>query len=305
MKKFLVVLIKIIISVLAIANMVWFLVFNYQNPKEIFKIKKTITEDTEVYINTSGLHLEVPSNSLKYNGVGKFDPLKGVYVVDDKGVLVDVDEITYTISSKIENNIREKLIEYEAKVGDEVFYAKRDLSLGVDYTGPSIFIEDSLPYCKEGEIRSYANILKESGLLEVLDGFGNNIINNIEVDLKRYDRGEELATITISVTNEYQDSTSVDYQIPMNESGVVLLLVNDKAVVNNGSTFRVKDYVDQCYYETKENSLLDNVFYDGSVDTSDAGRYHITVYTKNSEGTTSVGRELEVIVLEKETDEVS
>ena len=252
-------------------------------------------------VNSSTLQLVIPSNSLRYNGTGDFDPLKGIYVVDDKGTVIDSVDITYTIKPKIENNIREKLIEYEAKVGDETLYGKRDLSLGVDYTGPSIFVKKSLPYCKEGEISEYHNKLQDDSLLEVLDGFNNSILEDIAVDIKRYDKGEELATITLSVTNKYNDTTKVDYQIPMNESGIVLLLLNDKALLGYGSSFNVKDYIDQCYFETEVNSLLGNVHYDGYVDTYEAGEYHITIYTSH-DGENSIGRKLTVIVKEKETE---
>lgn len=306
MKRFIWNLFKGLILIVSIVNLVWFLGFDYQNPHDIFGVQYEVVEETE--IDTSGLSLVVPMNSLKYNGNGVFDPLKDVYVVDEKGVLVDSAEISYSIHSPLKDNLREKIIEYEADVNGETLYGKRNLSLGIEYSGPSIFVKQMLPYCKEGEINTYLDKLKNDDYLEVLDGFGKSILDDITVALKRYDRGEELATVTISVTNVYQDSISVDYQIPMNSSGIVLLLLNNKAVVRNGSSFNVKTYVDQCYYETEVDgettvtSLLGNVYYEGSVDTSTTGKYNITVFTRNAEGVVSIGRKLEVMVLEKDVE---
>jgi hypothetical protein len=85
----------------------------------------------------------------------------------------------------------------------------------------------------------------------------------------------------------------------MNESGIVLTLVNDKAVLTYGSSFKVSDYVDLCYFEDESNSLMGNLTYDGSVNTSEPGKYNIKVYTSH-DGERSIGRELSVSVLEQE-----
>ena len=303
MKKIVWLIIKILISIIAIGNLVWFLVFDYKNP--FIPVKNNDKENllTESNEDKEGYYLKIPLNSLKYNGIGEFDPLKDVYVVDEKGVRIDSAEITYTIKPRIENNLREKLIEYEAVVFNETLYGKRDLSLGVDYTGPSIFVKRALPYCKEGGLVIYTEILKKGDYLEVLDGFKNDIKDDIEVTLKNYNKEEELAIITISVTNIYQDSYSIDYQIPMNDTGIVLILDNDKVIVDYGSTFDIKKYIDQCYFETESNSLLDKVLYKGEVNTNKAGKYNIVVFVQTEGGISSIERPLEVIVTDIEETE--
>lgn len=301
---------KTIIIVLSLLNIVWFLVFNYRPVTEILNSRNMPEESgSSSAPSASGMSLTVPLNSLKYNGIGEFDPLKDVYVVDDKGVLVDSAEISYSISTKTQDNIREKTIEYEAAVGDETFYGKRNLSLGIDYSGPSISVEGDLPFCRTGDASSYAGKAADAGVLTAQDGFGNDISGNLSSELKRFDRSQEFATITFSATNEFGDIISTDYQVPMNDTGLVLTLLNDRAVMKYGETFRVKDFVDQCYLETESDGktvkedLLGSISYEGSVDTYSPGTYNITVYAKDYEGNRSIGRGLEVIVLEQEVSD--
>lgn len=293
-------ILKAVIIAVSFLNIAWFLLFDYAPLKEISK-GALFQEEAASKDASSGASfvLSVPPGSMKYNGSGAFDPLKGVHVVDASGHLAGDMDITYTVTSSQSGNMRDKTIVYEAVSSDGVLRAERSLSLGLDYLGPSVSVTGDLPFCREGGISSYAEKLIASGSVQVLDGFNNDITDTLDVSLKRYDKSDESAAVTISAVNVFGDRTQAVYQVPMNDTGLVLTLLNTRAVVLSGSSFNVKDYVDRCFMEDEDGTVTDltgNVKYDGSVDTHTEGSYDISVYTTSSDGLVSVKRPLEVIV---------
>lgn len=316
MRRAIINIIKILVSLAALLNLAALFVFDYQIPAQWhlserlhmpflarFETVQTefIIQESESELQQSGIRIEVPAGSIIYNGTGELDLMNNVYVVNADGTSAGDIPVKTEISAG--NGRREKVVTYTAVTPDgEVLTATRSLSLGNRYTGPSIKIQGNMPWCPEGGADDYAQTLIDSGAVIAEDGFENDITSDIETSLKRYDASLEEATITITVTNRYQDSYSTEVQVPMNATGIVLILTGERAEVEYGSTFSSLPYVQECY-DIEGNDLRDNVVREGDVDTYTPGDYEITVYTTDSEGTRSIVRHMTITVLEPPEEE--
>ncbi len=316
MRRAIINIVKILISLAAMLNLVALFLFDYQIPAQWHLSEKLhmpflsrfetvqtefVIEESETEGKQSGIHIEVPAGSIIYNGTGELDLMNNVYVVNADGTSAGNIPIKTQISAG--NGRREKIVTYTATTPDgEELTATRGLSLGNRYTGPSIKIQDNMPWCPEDGADNYAKTLIDSGIVLAEDGFGNDITSSIESRLKRYDASQEEATITLSVTNRYQDTYSTEVQVPMNATGIVLIMVGDKAEVEYGSSFSALPYVEECY-DIEGNDLTDNVVREGDVDTYTPGDYEISVYTSDSEGTRSIVRHMTITVQEPPEEE--
>ena len=316
MRRAIINIIKILVSLAALLNLAALFLFDYQIPAQwhmserlhmpfLARFETTQTEfiiqEPETELQQSGIHIEVPAGSIIYNGTGELDLMNNVYVVNADGTSAGDIPVKTEISAG--NGRREKIVTYTATTPDgEVLTATRGLSLGNRYTGPSIKIQGNMPWCPEGGADDYAQTLIDSGAIIAEDGFENDITSRIKTRLKRYDASVEEATITIFVTNRYQDSYSTEVQVPMNTTGIVLILTGEKAEVEYGSSFSALPYVQECY-DIEGNDLRDNVVREGDVDTYTPGNYEIIVYTTDSEGTRSIVRHMTITVLEPPEEE--
>ena len=316
MRRAIINIIKILISLAALLNLAALFLFDYQIPGQWhlserlhmpflarFETRQTefIFQETESEMKQSGIHIEVPAGSIIYNGTGELDLMNNVFVVNADGTSAGDIPVKTKISAG--NGRREKIVTYTAETPDgEVLTATRGLSLGNRYTGPSIKVQGNMPWCPEGGAEDYAKTLIESGAVVAEDGFENDITADIRTRLKRYDASLEEATITVSVTNRYEDSYSTEVQVPMNTTGIVLIMTGERAEVEYGSSFSSLPYIQECY-DREGNDLTDNVVREGDVDTYTPGDYEITVYTTDSEGTKSIVRHMTITVLEPPAEE--
>lgn len=311
-------IIKVLISLAALLNLAALFLFDYQLPGEwhlserlhmpfLARFETVQTEfiqlESETEIKPSGIRIEVPAGSIIYNGTGKLDLLNGVYVVNADGTSAGDIEIKARISAG--NGRREKIVTYTAVTpAGETLTATRGLSLGTRYTGPSITVRGTMPFCPEGGAVSYADTLVSSGAVNAEDGFGKDISSRIKTKLKRYDASLEEATITLTVTNRYKDTYTTEVQAPMNATGVVLIMKTDHAEVAYGSTFSSLPYVEACY-DRDGNDLTDRIVREGDVSTWTPGVYPISLYTTDYEGTKSIVRHMTITVLDPPSEEGS
>ncbi len=316
MRRAIINIIKTLISLAAILNLAALFLFDYQIPAQWhlseklhmpflarFETMQTefAVEESETEVRQSGIHIEVPAGSIIYNGTGELDLMNNVYVVNADGTSAGDIAVKTQISAG--NGRREKIVTYTATTPDgDALTATRALSLGNRYTGPSIKIQGNMPWCPEGGADDYVNTLIDSGAVIAEDGFGNDITSSIKTKLKRYDASVEEATITVSVTNRYQDTYSTEAQVPMNTTGIVLIMTGDKAEVEYGSSFSSLPFVEECY-DKDGNDLTDNLVREGDVDTYTPGDYDISIYTSDSEGTRSIVRHMTITVLEPTEEE--
>ena len=316
MRRAIINILKILVSLAALLNLAALFLFDYQIPAQwhlserlhmpfLARFETIQTEyiplESESDIQSSGIHIEVPAGAIIYNGSGELDLMNNVYVVNADGTSAGDIKVDTKISQG--NGRREKIVTYTAQTPEgEVLTATRALSLGNRYTGPSIRILGNLPWCPEGEADGYVDKLIQSGVVLAEDGFDNDITSDIKSELKRYDASIEEATITLSVTNIYGDTYTTEVQAPMNSTGVVLIMSGDKAEVEYGSTFSSLNYIEECY-DKDGNDLRDNVVREGDVDTNTPGDYQISVYTTDSEGVQSIVRHMTITVLEPPAEE--
>ena len=314
-------ILKILISLAAILNLAALFVFDYRIPGE-WQLSQRLhmpflaryetaqtdfvlpeSESPESEVPPSGIRIEVPAGSIMYNGSGQLDLLSGVFVVNPDGTNAGDIEIKARISAG--SSRREKIVTYTAVTpAGETLTATRGLSLGTRYTGPSITVLGSMPYCPEGGAKGYADTLKTSGAVSAEDGFGKDITSRIKTKLKRYDASVEEATITLTVTNRYKDTYTTEVQVPMNATGIVLTLKTDHAEVEYGSEFTSLVYVDACY-DREGNDLTDRIVREGEVSTWTPGTYPISLYTTDYEGTRSITRHMTITVLDPPPEEGS
>ena len=312
MRKAVFTFLKLIVALAALANLAALFVFEYHFPESWhlpFGLSREAEPETELLALQfpeeteeetpagSGIRLEVPAAPVNYNGNGSLDLMSNVYVVNADGTSAKDAQVFTTISEG--SSRREKVVTYTAKMADgEEITATRMLNLGTRYTGPSISVVDTLPYCAEGEAEGYAKKLAEEGVIRADDGFGNDITGQVSSSLKKYDASREEATVTLTVTNSFDDTYNTDVNVPMNATGIVFTLTTDRASVAYGETFSSLPYVDQCY-DAEGNDLIDNVVREGDVDSYTPGTYECDVYCTNAEGEKSIVRHMTVTVEEE------
>ena len=315
MRRVIVTLFKILFSIAALVNLTALFLFDYQIPAQ-WKLSERLhmpflarleTMQTEVVFypdeterQGSGIRISVPAGAILYNGEGKLDLLYNVYVVNANGTSAGNIPVGTKISAG--SGRREKTVTYTAVTPDgETLTAVRALSLGTRYTGPSIRVLGSLPWCEEGSSEDYARVLAGSGAILAEDGFENDITDQIITSLKRYDAGVEEATIKVSVTNIFGDSYETEIQVPMNDTGIVLRLTTAHVQIDYGSSFSALDYIEECY-DREGNDLRDSVVIEGDVDSSVPGDYQVRISTADREGTRSIERQMTVTVPEPQEE---
>ncbi len=326
MRKFLFTLFKIIIGAAAVANLAALFLFEYDLPvswklpafpfgnfrETEVTVERTTEGDqpqeedegdqqgTGTEAAGSSMRIEVPSSPINYNGSGELDLMTGVYVLNADGTAATGVQVTTDISEGTSR--REKTITYSAETpAGDVLTATRNLYLGSRYTGPSINILKALPYCLEGEAEAYAQKLVEGEYISAENGFNEDISDRVTSTLKSYNAGREEATITLSVTNEFKDSTSTEVSISMNATGVILKLTDDHVTIHVGDYFSSWNYLKECH-DAEGNDLTERVQRDGEVDVNTPGEYTCEVYCCDENGVMSKRQTLVVTVAEPEPD---
>ena len=311
MRKWFFRILGIIVSLAAIANLAALFIFQYQFPESwnlpfgLSTAKQEQTETEDPFLTDGltgnpdepvdeGIRLEIPTAPVSYNGTGRLDMMSNVYVINADGTSANGIEVETSISEG--SSRREKVITYTAVTpGGQTLTAERILNLGNRYTGPSINILGTLPFCAEGEAANYSMKLLEAGVIQADDGFDEDITESVVSSLKRYNAAEEEATILLSVTNMFNDTYETEVIVPMNSTGIVLTMSAKYATIQVGETFSALDYVDQCY-DAEGNSLLNRVVREGDVNNTTPGEYPVTVYCTDAQGTKSIVRSMTVIV---------
>lgn len=326
MRKFLFTLFKIIIGAAAVANLAALFLFEYDLPvswklpafpfgsfrETEVTVERTTEGDqpqeedegdqqgTGTETSGSSMRIEVPSSPINYNGSGELDLMTGVYVLNADGTAATGVQVTTDISEGTSR--REKTITYSAETPNgDVLTATRNLYLGSRYTGPSINILKALPYCLEGEAEAYAKKLVEGEYISAENGFNEDISDQVTSTLKSYNAGREEATITLSVTNEFKDSSSTEVSISMNATGVILKLTDDHVTIHVGDYFSSWNYLKECH-DAEGNDLTERVQRDGEVDVNTPGEYTCEVYCSDENGVMSKRQTLVVTVAEPEPD---
>lgn len=304
-RKFFASLLKGVIALLALGNLVLLFVFDYRIPG--FSLPDRFTSSTpapsseqpstSVETESSGssaLKIVVPSEALSYDGTDELDLAKGVSVQDASGA--ERKDIKLFSTIKAGNARNEKVIEYSAtdENGNRIT-AERKLTLGSNYAGPSIHVEEDLPNLSEEELPNLVSKLIEDNLISADDGFGQDITSAVTSTVKSEEDESGDCAVTLQVVNMLNDSYSADVTIHTRTSGPVLKLTTDAVTLNVGDTFSFYEYIAAAQDENG-NDLYGNIRMDGSVDTSTPGDYVLEFYCVDDQGNVSPKKKLTVTV---------
>jgi hypothetical protein len=131
MRRAIINIIKILISLAALLNLAALFLFDYQIPGQWhlserlhmpflarFETRQTefIFQETESEVKQSGIHIEVPAGSIIYNGTGELDLMNNVFVVNADGTSAGDIPVKTKISAG--NGRREKIVTYTAETPD-------------------------------------------------------------------------------------------------------------------------------------------------------------------------------------------
>lgn len=294
---------KWLITILAVGNLIFLFVFDYQIPGFLrlpflsagSAVEETEGSETET-TDSALIRINVPSQALSYDGSGKLDLMDGISVTDANGT--EQSDIKIFSSIKAGSSRREKIIEYSATDANGTrVTAERTLTLAGSYAGPSIEILGDMPSVMEDELPSLASRLASDGLMKADDGFGKDVTSSVISSVKSEADDSGSCTVTLSIVNLVNDTYSLDVNISTHISGPVLRLTKDKVTLNVGETFNFFDYIAAAQDE-EGNSLFESISMRGSVDTSTPGEYTLEFYCTDSSGTTSPVKKLTVTVKE-------
>lgn len=315
---------KWVIALLAVGNLVYLFVFDYQLPGFIqSRLPETVvttvtpktisdtiaesadsasssadssasgsdtSEDASAGSTGSSLTIEFPEEELYYDGSGSLDLIAGVTVLTADGKEYSNMGLFTTIkSSKMPN---EKIIEYAItdSNGKQVT-AERTLKLSSDYSGPSIDLSDEPTGVSQSDLARIEDLLVEEGILHADDGFGRDISSSVTSEASPIADTDQYE-IALSVTNMLNDSYVKKFYVTVSDagttptSGPVLTLTKTDVFLEVGDSFTFQDYIESAK-DDDGTELFQSISVNGSVDTNTPGTYELDMYCSNYSGETS------------------
>lgn len=293
--------VKYIIALLAVINLIALFLFEYRLPffssktsePAVSSSNTDFSADIPVSIDSS-LHISVPEDPLYYDGTSDLSLLADTIVVDDTGM----EQPDYTIATEISAgaSAREKVITYSISgTNGSTISAERTMLLSDNYIGPSIELFGNVPVVSPESIDELTDILASSGLIQALDGFGNDITSNITAFVKSTDSSSDTAVVTLTVINSVGDSVSIDVTVPTAQHGPMIKLNTNRVTLSVGDNFSIYDYIESALAEDGTN-LSGRISVEGTVDTSTAGEYTLEFFCSDTDGNVSPHETLTVIV---------
>lgn len=282
---------KIIVSLLAIANLIALFLFNYEIPGFLPFSKKAPEETAAAAVSNSsksGYTIRFDTDTLSYDGTTKLDLLKGVSLVSPDGKASDIKIFARILAG---DSLSRKTVEYSADTDNGQITATRSLNLS-GYSGPSITLPDTLPSITEEQLDSVLNTMTD---IYADDGYGNDITDSIQASYTLASDGSGNAHYKFSVTNAFNDSALVEADLSLGTAKPILTLLKTSVVIEAGDDFNPLRYVDSAV-DTDGSSLSQRIRISGTVDTDTPGTYVLTYTASSPSGEISDPKELTVIV---------
>lgn len=302
---------KWVIAALALGNLVFLFVFDYQLPdfiksrlpdKVVTAVNVETVSDKAAAVAASvaqsetqrqeedSLQIQFPEEDLFYDGNGSLDLIAGVSVVTASGEEYSNMGLFTTIkSSKMPN---EKIVEYSITDdnGRQVT-AERTLKLDSAYNGPSIDITDAPTSVSQSDLARITDLWNEEGILHADDGFGRDISSAVTAEVSAIADTTEYR-ISLSVVNMLNDTCTQNIVVNVADagseptSGPVLKLTQSSVVLQVGDSFEFLEYIASAE-DDDGTQLYQSISVNGSVDTSTPGTYDLDMYCTNYRGETS------------------
>lgn len=288
-------ILKLVVVVFAVINLAVLFLFDYRLPGRSGSDKSTAAPAQEVSVTRaetdSGYTIQIDSDTLTYDGSGPLNLLDGVSLVDSDGKASGNDIFAHI---KTGDSLSEKIIEYTADTADGRVTATRALTLE-NYTGPSIQLPDRLPQIEDGQLGDILNYMPSDGSFFADDGFGNDITSAVSASYTTDTNDANIIHYVFTVTNSYNDTTSVSADLSLNPSKPLLTLTEEELTIELHSSFSPLKYVASAQ-DVDGTPLSNRIQIQGEVDTDTAGQYVLTYFVTSPSGESSAKKELKVTV---------
>lgn len=316
-------IIKWVVSLLAIANMVFLFVFNYNIPglSGLFGSDRQ-TQET-LYGETDGGNESVngmadlvgsstaevmdggeeaedePASyqfyfdpeTLKYDGQDNLNLLEGVSLVSDTGMESEAKIFASIVSGSSKS---EKTITYTADTESGRVEATRKLKL-VDYEGPSIELPDEMPIVDDTTKDDILSLMTGDMSISADDGFGNDISGAVTAVYNVDSTTPRTLYYIFTVKNTFDDTAEISAEVTLELSKPVVMLTQKAVKIEQGESFNPLSYVSYAI-DTDGTSLSTSIQIQGTVDNYTAGTYTLEFIATNSAGVQSDPAELTVTV---------
>ena len=321
-------IIKWVVSLLAIANMVFLFVFNYNIPGLSGMFGRDTHTQESLYGETGngnesingmaglvGSSTAMPAESgeteeksteegepasyqfyfdpetLTYDGQGSLNLLEGVSLVSDTGMESEAKIFASIVSGSSES---EKTITYTADTESGRTEASRRLKL-VGYEGPSIELPEVMPVVDDSTKDNILNLMTGNQSISADDGFGNDISGAVTAVYNTDSTTPRTLYYIFTVKNTFNDSAEASAEVTLELSKPVVMLSQKAVQIGVGEAFNPLSYVSYAI-DTDGTSLSTSIQIQGTVDNYTAGTYTLNYIATNSSGVQSDPAELTVTV---------
>lgn len=226
---------------------------------------------------------------LTYDGNGKLDFLQGVSL-DNYSPRELKDMVFISISTG--DNQSQKVVEYTADTKEGRARSRRLLNLK-NYKGPKIELPDDMPSATEATVDHLAEIMSTEDDFKVDDGFGRDARMHVQVELERAKQNSALVYCTFILENEFADRVVAKSELILTGMPATISLTDSVVYLNVGDYFDPSLFIESAV-DADGRSILEEVYYDGDVDTSQPGEYEVYYGLREQSAV------LTVIVTEKE-----
>lgn len=263
----------------------------------IFILSDYITPAKETTNAPAETVLNVPTDPLTYNGTGELDLLEDVSAYDATGLNLLKQIKTSILPGESEE---ERVIRYEVTASDETVITKDRKLLLSNYKQPSIQPAKEISLV-ETQLTQLNSVLIRNRLIQIQDGFGNQVTEVTSENMKAEYKIDENGTyiLTVSYTNFLQDTAVMETEIEVRtaENGPYIELTQTEAEVTLNSYFNPLSYV-AVASDPNDGSLFRRIYVNGSVDTERPGDYILEYSARNYSGELSNTAVLTVTVVD-------
>ena len=226
---------------------------------------------------------------LIYDGTGELDFLQGVFL-DDYSARELKDIVFIRISTG--DNLNQKIVEYTADTKEGRARSIRILQLR-NYKGPKIELPDNMPSVTLSTLDYLAEVMSSEKDFKADDGFGHDARKYVQVETERAKQNSALVCCTFILENEFEDRVVAKSDLILSGVPATISLTDSVVYLNVGDYFDPSLYIESAV-DAEGHSILEEVYYDGELDTSQPGEYEVYYDLREQRAV------LTVIVTEKE-----
>ena len=263
-------IIKIVLVVLATANLAALFLFDYWLPGYVCE---PVADSTETAPAAS---INFTSELLAYDGTGDISLIlmDGVTATDSDGS--DITDQVKT-SFKATNISDEKTIVYSVKASDGTKLKKERTLRLENYDGPFITVSSNLPTLRESELDNAVSTLAENGALHAEDGYGNDITSAVKVNWAADESNVGYFLLNFTVENRFSDNASAKASVQAKLSNPVIVLTQTEiSIPLNDESFDVRDYI-KTAIDTDGTAIdLESIELSGYIQRDTPGTYPVT-----------------------------